>query len=161
MSRYLAIFPIHRPAPEARHHRAALNQLPSIVPDEVTITGPWTGRVWTDPEGKQWWVMTAPAEGTTDVDALDTARATAHHIDPALVAWIDSLAQPPAPVERPNATKPRLSRLQDLLKAGESIEDATRACGWARTRSAGAAARRAGNLTLARTLEAVAHQEAA
>ena len=31
-----------------------------------------------------------------------------------------------------------------------------RACGWARTQTVGAAARRAGNITLARTLEEVA-----
>lgn len=144
---YVAIFPIHRPAPESRHYRAALSQLPTIVPDSITITGEWTGHTWTDRAGKQWWVMSAPAAGQDRGDALPALRTAAQRIHPALHAWTKPRGRP---------TPNRLERLGILLAAGTSVEDAVHACGWARPQSAGAAARRAGNITLARTLEEVA-----
>lgn len=162
-TRYVAIFPIHAPAPDARHHRAALNQLHTIVPDTVTITGAWTGHTWTDPDRRQWYVISAPAEGTDSPALVDAVQATAHHIDPVLEAWTRgeyTPPPPPAPVVDVSAhapSKPRLERLADLLAAGTSVEDAYRACGWVRARSAANAARRAGNITLARTLEAVSN----
>lgn len=163
MSRYVAIFPIHAPAPDARHHRAALNQLHSLVPGNVTITGEWTGHTWTDPDGRHWYVISAPAEGTHSPALVDAVQATAHHIDPALHAWTRGehvAPPPPAPVVDVSAhspSKPRLEQLQHLLAAGTAVEDAYRACGWVRARSAANAARRAGNITLARTLEAVSN----
>lgn len=163
MSCYVAISPIHAPAPDARHHRAALNQLHTLIPDTATITGEWTGHTWTDPDRRQWYVISAPAEGVVDETALDAVRATAHHIDPVLHAWTRGEHVTPAPepeaVLDPTAhapTKPRLEHLADLLAAGTAVEDAYRACGWVRARSAANAARRAGNITLARTLEAAA-----
>lgn len=164
MSRYVAIFPIHHPAPDNRHHRAALNQLHSLVPANVTITGEWTGHTWTDPDGRSWYVISAPAEGTHSPALVDAVQATAHHIDPALHAWTRGEHVTPAPepeaVLDPTAhgpTKPRIEQLQHLLDTGEAVEDAYRACGWVRARSAANAARRAGNITLARTLEAVSN----
>lgn len=164
MSQFLAIFPVHAPAPTERLHRQALNQLPTIVPDNVTITGAWTGRTWTDPDGKHWFTMTAPATGNVDQPTHATVRATANHIDPTLAQWIDGALpdQTPLPEQTPklyrqkNASKPRLERLQELLNAGAAVEDALTECGWRRARSAGEAARRAGNVTLPRTLEAAA-----
>ena len=62
-----------------------------------------------------------------------------------------------AMIDRGAGEPDRLERLRGLLLAtGTAVEDAIRACGWARTQTAGAAARRAGNITLARTLEEVA-----
>src|SRR5690625_7374136 len=84
---YAAIFPIHHPAPECRHYRAALSQLSSIVPDTITIAGEWTGHTWTDPAGKQWWVMSAPAEGQDRADALPALHAASERIHPALLNW--------------------------------------------------------------------------
>ena len=144
---YAAIFPIHHPAPESRYYRAALNQLSSIVPDTITIAGEWTGHTWTDPAGKQWWVMSAPAEGQDRADALPALHAAAERIHPALHTWTQPHSRP-----KPD----RLERLRGLLATGTAVEDAIRACGRTRTQTAGAAARRAGNITLARTLEEVA-----
>ena len=163
MSTYCAIVPIHTPTPAPRLHRQALNQLGGLIPDNVTITGPWAGHQWTDPDGHHWWVMTAPAEGPTDTTALGLIRRTAHHIHPALAAWTThtpdepdhqqpatpvALIEPVAPRARKDATRPRLEQLQDLIHAGTSVEDTIRRCGWTRTGSAAVAARRAGNLTL-------------
>ena len=158
MSQFLAIFPVHAPAPAERLHRQALNQLATIVPDDVTITGTWTGKPWTDPDSKRWFTMTAPATGNVDQTTHATVRATAHHIDPSLAQWIDGTLPEQAPklYRQSNASKPRLERLQELLNAGAAVEDALTECGWRRARSAGEAARRAGNVTLARTLEAAA-----
>src|SRR5699024_5939130 len=144
---YAAIFPIHHPAPEGRHYRAALSQLASIVPDTVTIVGEWTGHTWTDPAGKQWWVMSAPAEDQDRADALPALHAAVERLPPALHTWTQSHRGP---------TGDRLERLRGLVASGAAVEDAIRACGWARTQTAGAAARRAGNIALARPLEEVA-----
>src|SRR5690625_3665716 len=144
---YAASFPTHHPAPECRHYRAALSQLATTVPDTVPSVGERTGHTWTDPAGKQWWVMSAPAEGQDRADALPALHAAAERIHPALHTWTQ-------PHSRPKVD--RLERLRGLLASGAAVEDAIRACGWARTQTAGAAARRAGNITLARTLEEVA-----
>lgn len=160
MSRYVAIFPIHGNPPEQRLHRAALNQLANLVPDTITITGPWTGHTWTDPDHHHWYIMTAPAEGTTDEAALETIRATAHHIDPQLTAWIDGTAwddidhddHPYQGVDIRATQEERLDELAFLIDAGTPVHEAVARAGFPSMHSAERAAHRAGRGGLASTV---------
>lgn len=164
MSTYLAIFPIAGPTSPERLHREALAQLPGLIPDTTIITGPWHGHTRIDPDGRAWWVMTAPATGAAHLDQLDALRQVAHRIDPDLAAWIRSntLGSQAKPQQaqaaeatartvrrRARSAKHRLEDLDDLITAGTAVEYALARIGW----SAGAAtvaARRHGRPDLAR-----------
>lgn len=157
---YIAVFPILEPTPLPRLERQAINQLATMIPDDVTLTGhDWDWTIRGHPP-HAYLIAQRPANGpVTGATALaNMVRADL----PDLAATLDAATAPgatPIPITKKQpyrAAGRHLDDLEHLLAGGTAIEDAIHRCGWTRARTAAKAAYRDGRTGLGNSLEKAA-----